>query len=450
MKNINNWLLAITSCFILSLHSCSEVLEVNLDDEIPSEEAITDEISLNSAVVGLYDILQSSTYYGGEFTLSHAVTGGIADASGFRERFQELQGAKIPTTNAYIESAWINSYAVVNASNLILNKADELKIDDANAIGSGHFFRALGLFDALRQFGQFTNMSSEFGVPVFTNYIDSEEALSIPRSSVSVAFNQITSDLLTAIDLLDYKSSRFFASKGAAQALLARVYLYQGEYALAEQYADEVLSNGDYELNSNYNDIYDIENSEESILELQFLDTDGNGLTSLLSLGTPEISANYEDFYAYMADDDDTRGDFYYDSGKVVYVDKYGTNDGEVSANAILIKLSEVYLIKAEAQARQNPNDLSSAIETLNVVRTRSLPDMPITAADAPNYDTFVDILLDERARELAFEGHRWFDIVRIGRAEDILGIESFRTVYPIPQSEVAISRGVIAQNPGY
>ncbi|MCM5661439.1 RagB/SusD family nutrient uptake outer membrane protein [Galbibacter mesophilus] len=450
MQKINIWLLATAICLFVSLQSCSEVLEVNLDDEVPSEEAITDQISLNSAVVGLYDILQSGTYYGGEFTLVHAVTGGIGDASGFRERFIELENAKIPTTNLYIESAWIDAYAVVNASNLILNKAEELQIDDANAIGSGHFLRALGLFDALRQFGQFTDMNSEFGIPVFTNYIGADEALTIPRASVSEAYQQIISDLLMAIDMLDYSDNRFFASKAAAEALLARVYLYQGEYAMAEQYADAVISNGDYDLNRDYNDIYDVEGSLEAILELQFLDTDGNSLTSFLSIGTPEISASYDDFYVNMADDDDPRGDKYYDDGRVVFVDKYGTNDGEVSANAILIKLSEIYLIKAEAQARQTPNNLTDAIETLNMVRTRSLPGMPITAADAPNYDAFVDVLLEERARELAFEGHRWFDVVRLEKAEEILGIESFRTVYPIPQSEVAISGGVIVQNPGY
>ncbi|QLE01889.1 RagB/SusD family nutrient uptake outer membrane protein [Galbibacter sp. BG1] len=450
MKNINIWFLALIACLVLSLQSCSEVLEVNLDDEVPSEEAITDDISLRSAVVGLYDIMQSSTYYGGEFTLAHALTGGIGEATGFRERFEQLAEARIPTSSLYVESAWIDAYALVNSSNLILSKAEELQIDDPDAIGAAHFLRALGLFDVLRQFGQFTDMSSEFGVPVYTNYIGAEEALTIPRSSVSESYAQITTDLLEAIDLLDYSSNKFFASRGAAEALLARVYLYQGEYALAEQYADAVINSGEYELNGNYNDIYDVKASEESILELQFLDTDGNGLTSLLSLSTPEISANYEDFYVNMLDDDDPRGDLYYDNGRIVFVDKYGSDPNFVSGNAILIKLSEIYLIKAEAQARQNPTNLTPAIETLNVVRTRSLPEMPITASDAPNYDAFVDALLEERARELAFEGHRWFDIVRLGRAEDILGIESFRTVYPIPQSEVAISKGVIAQNPGY
>ncbi|WP_194768576.1 RagB/SusD family nutrient uptake outer membrane protein [Tamlana sp. I1] len=450
MKKINIWFITLVSCLSLTLIGCSDILEVQLDDEIRSEDAITDAISLKSAVVGLYDILQSSTYYGGEFVLAHALTGGIADATGFRERFTQLDNAIIPTSNLYVESAWIDAYALVNASNLILEKADELQLDDPNSKGSAHFFRALGLFDALRQFGQFTDLNSDYGVPVYTNYINANTALTIPRASVSDSYNQITSDLLKAIDMLEYSDNKLYATKGAAEALLARVYLYQGAYALAEQYADTVLGNFDYELNYDYNDIYYDEESLESILELQFLDTDGNGLTSLLSVSPPEVSANYGDFYVYMADDDDPRGDLYYDNGRIVFVDKYGINDGEVTANAIILKLSEMYLIKAEAQARQNPTNLTNAIATLNEVRTRALPSMPITATDAPDYDAFVGVLLDERARELAFEGHRWFDIVRLGRAEAILGIEAFRTVYPIPQSEVSISQGVIQQNPGY
>ncbi len=183
---------------------------------------------------------------------------------------------------------------------------------------------------------------------------------------------------------------------------------------------------------------------------MQFQGVNGNGLTELLSFSPPEVSANYNDFFKDIDADDDPRSFRFYDTGSVIYVDKYGTSDNDVEGNAIILKLSEMYLIRAEARARQTPTNLTTALDDLNEVRTRSLPSQPILEADIPDYDAFVDALIEERARELAFEGHRWFDIVRLGRAESLLGIPAYRTVYPIPQREVSISKGVIVQNPQY
>ena len=427
---------------------CSDILEVELDDEIRSTEAITDGISLRSAVTGLYSLAQSGTYYGGEFVMAQALTGGIADATGFRERFTQLDNAMIPASSIYVESSWVDAYSMVNSSNLILEKVEELQLDDPNSKGEAHFFRALGLFDALRQFGKFTDMNSEFGIPVFTQYVDNETAKTIGRSTVAASFDQIISDLETAVSLMEYDSEKFLVSKGTAEALLARVHLYAGNYEEAEQYATLVIENPDYALNNNYNDIYESEGSAEAIFELEFTETDGNLFTEYFSVSPPEVSANYEDFYAGMSEDDDPRGDLYYDDGRVVYVDKYGVSDAIVDGNGIIIKLSEIYLIRAEARARMG--EFATAVEDLNTIRTRSLPTMAIDPEEASDFESFTDFLIEERARELAFEGHRWFDIVRLGRAETILGIESFRTVYPIPQREIAISGGTLVQNPGY
>ncbi|HKJ49366.1 MAG TPA: RagB/SusD family nutrient uptake outer membrane protein [Christiangramia sp.] len=446
MKNLNKFL--ILALLLGSLSGCSDILEVELDDEIRSTEAITDGISLRSAVTGLYSLAQSGTYYGGEFIMAQALTGGIADATGFRERFTQLDNAIIPSSSIYVESSWVDAYALVNSSNLILEKIDELQLEDPESEGAAHFFRALGLFDALRQFGQFTDLNSEFGIPVFTEYLDSETAKTIPRATVAASFTQIISDLEAAVSLMEYDSEKFLVSRGSAEALLARVHLYAGNYEEAEQYATLTIENPDYALNGNYNDIYETEGSAEAIFELEFNEIDGNSLTEYFSVSPPEVSANYEDFYAGMSDDDDPRGDLYFDDGRVVFVDKYGLNDATVDGNAIIIKLSEVYLIRAEARARMGEFEL--ALEDLNTVRTRSLSSMPIALEEVSDFQSFTDVLLEERARELAFEGHRWFDIVRLGRAESILGIESFRTVYPIPQREIAISGGTLVQNPGY
>ena len=429
---------------------CDDVLETKLDSEVPVENAITDDISLKSAAVGLYDIMQSGTYYGGEFILAQDLSGGIADATGFQERFAQLDRGIVPPSNAYIQSSWVNVYNLVNASNLILSKMDELQLEDDNSKGTALFCRALGHFDALRQFGQFTDLNSKFGIPVSTNYVDAKTALAIPRATVAQSYQQIIADLQEAIALLKYETNRYAITKAGAEALLARVYLYQGDNDNAILYASKVIGNTTYKLNAKFNDIYDVEGSGEAIFELQFLGTDGSSLTGLISISPPEVSANYDDYFEPMDFDNDPRSYRYYDDGKVVYVDKYGTNKNQIDGNSIIIKLSEMYLIRAEALAKKTPNDLTLALADLNMVRKRSLPSKPFTIADAPNLDAFITILLDENGRELGFEGHKWFSLVRLGRATSMLNIPVFRTVYPIPQNEITVAKGVLEQNPGY
>ncbi|WP_077376517.1 RagB/SusD family nutrient uptake outer membrane protein [Flavobacterium sp. A45] len=449
MKKINIYACL---CMLLAFTflSCEDILDTKLDDEVPVETAITDGISLKSAAVGLYDIMQSGTYYGGEFVLAQDLSGGIADATGFQERYAQLDKAIVPPSNTYIQSSWVNVYNLVNASNLILSKMDELKLDDDTSKGTALFCRALGHFDALRQFGQFTDMNSKYGIPISTQYLDSKSALTISRSTVAASYQQIIADLNGAIGLLKYDSNRFSITKAAAEALLARVYLYKGDNDNAIVYAGKVIDNTTYKLNTKYNDIYDVEGSNEAIFELQFLGTDGSGFTGILSVSPPEVSANYDDFFEPMDYDNDPRSYRYYDDGKVVYVDKYGTNNNQIDGNSIIIKLSEMYLIRAEALAKKNPNDLTLALADLNIVRKRALPSKLYTMADAPNLSSFITILLDESARELGFEGHRWFSVVRLGRATSLLNIPAFRTVYPIPQNEITIAKGVLEQNPGY
>jgi hypothetical protein len=449
MKNINKFL-GLYLLIAFTVLGCDDVLETKLDDEIPAETAITDNISLKAAAVGLYDVMQSGTYYGGEFILAQELTGGNADATGFQERFAQLDNAIVPPSNAYIQNNWVNVYTLINASNLVLSKMEELQLTDDNSKGTALFCRALGHFDALRQFGQFTVSNSKYGIPISTKYLDSKAALAIPRATVSESYQQIINDLLEAIKVLKYDTSRFFITKAAAEALLARVYLYQGDNDNAILYAGKVIANTAYKLNAKYNDIYDVEGSSEALFELQFLGIDGNSLTEFLSVSPPEVSANYTNFFKPMDDENDPRSYKYYDSGKEVFCDKYGTRDSEIDGNAIIIKLSEMYLIRAEALAKKNPQDLTAALADLNVVRQRALPAKPYIITDVPNLDTFVTILLSENAREFGFEGHYWFDIVRLNRAVSVLNIPAFRTVYPIPQNEITISHGVLEQNPGY
>lgn len=435
----------------LTMPACQGFLDVQLDDEIITADAIVNKETAEAAAIGLYNSLQSLNLYGADFVVLPDLLGGNAIATGFQPRYEELANARVPTTNSYVEDAWVGLYNIVNSANNILNHIEGVDgIGDAGRSrieGTAYYFRALALFDLLRQFGEFFNEGSAFGVPVFTEVLDRSTAPSVGRASVLETYNQIIADLEEAEKLLPAQDDRFFVSKAAVQALLARVYLYRKDYNKAKTYADQVIANNDYALNDNYNDNFDVEGSVESIFEINFTSIDGNGLSELLMLSTAnEVSGANELWNAFETDD--VRKEQFIRRFGIVRCVKYGDAATDIETNVVISRLAELYLIRSEAIA--NTVGIAEALPDLNAVRTRSLADMPILAQDVPDLAAYNDILIRERRLELAFEGHYWFDLVRLGKAVEVRGIEPYRQALPIPDREIKVSNGVLVQNPGY
>ena len=450
MKNTLYYIFGTILVFIGS--SCDGFLDVELDDEIIATEALSSRETLEAAVIGLYDNLQSGSLYGGDFMVAGSLLSGDAIATGFQPFYEELAEAKVPATNAYVENTWIDFYNIINSANNILNSIDGIdgisQAERNQFEGTAYFMRALSFFNLLCQYGYFFDLDSPYGIPIFTEVLDRSSALKVGRATVSETYSQITSDLQEANSLINMDMGAAFVNKPAVQALWARVSLYQKDYANAFFLADNIIESSLFSLEDTYADLFDDSgNSSEVLFELAFNEQDGNDLARLLMVtGSNEVSVADALVEAY--EEEDARAELFVRRFGVYRCTKYGDAATAIATNVPIFRLGELYLIRAEALAFEQ--GVAAALPDLNIMRERALAGSSIAEGDITNVDAFLDLILAERRLELAFEGQYWFDLVRLGQAEQVRDIEGYRRVLPIPIREVQISEGLIEQNPGY
>jgi len=255
-----------------------------------------------------------------------------------------------------------------------------------------------------------------------------------------------------------------YAGEYALRSALARFYLYAGQWAEAEQYATDVINSNQYTLDANYSDIVTKDFPTESILEAAYTLTDdpgtnGNiGLNNILVSRRELIPSNQtvvalasnesgDRFSSISFSETNLKGN---DNGWSVA--KYGTAD-QNNNNVMFFRLGEIYLIRAEARAQQDKiTGANSAQSDINVLRTR---------AKAPQVGSvtktqMLALIENERLYELAFEGHRWYDLVRTGRASAVMLAftshwQDKYNVLPVPQYEIQNNPALVGdQNPGY
>lgn len=262
-----------------------------------------------------------------------------------------------------------------------------------------------------------------------------------------------------------------YATKNAARAALARYYLYQKNWVQAEASATTVINSTSYEL-VNYSDVVSEDFNNESIFEVGYTASDDPGTSAFglnnLLVGRREVIPSNQFITQIISRDAGEREatvDFDFneqgggDNGWSVR--KYGTPD-EDNNNIVIFRLGEMYLIRAEARAQQGRiTGATGALSDLNVLRTRAGKNTAATA-DKPTLLTTASqaeaLLLVERERlyELAFEGHRWYDLVRTGRAQVVMSAfspnwTSKYELWHIPQTEIQRNPSLVGQqNPGY
>lgn len=451
MKKINYKY--ILMALAISLLGACDVLDQEPKNDILSEVAVVDAQSARVVRVGMYDNLQSGSLYGGEMILAAELMSKNAIATGFQAFWSELSLGRVPKTNSYVENVWVATYRTINTANTLITTVPDLtdlSTDGKNQIlGEAHFVRGLMFFDLLKQFGEFENLNSNFGIPLKFNPVFLESTVAIPRSSVEESFKQIEDDLKEGIRLMNNSGNKFFASKNAAQALLARVHLFQKEYEEAEELATAVIEDMD-SLVVPYNNIYTNEGNEESIFEIDFIQlVDANSLGTTLYSNPAEVSTRGAliEFFEDRGEID--RVALFEESGSNFRCTKYGNAEPDDGGNVIVLRLSEMYLIRAEAKGLKSGGNTTDGLDDINVVRNRAdLPDLD--AVDIDTESELKDVLLAERRAEFAFEGHYWSDLVRYDRFERILGLDAFRRRLPIPNRELIQPNNLLVQNPGY
>ncbi|WP_438965195.1 RagB/SusD family nutrient uptake outer membrane protein [Flavobacterium sp.] len=471
--------------------SCSdEFVNENPPYSIDSENFFNSEDDYNRALIAAYDLLQSSyvNVMLGEIASDNTLSGGESanDVIGFQQVDEMIH----TPVNSNLKDIWNWMFAGVNRASYILEFKDKTDFPNKNqVIAEARFLKAYYNFELVKWFGPIPIKNDE------RFKIGDEQ--SIPRSSVADVYASIEADLQFAVaNLSPMPSQAGRATKGAAQALLGKAYLYQNKFVPASLVFEDLILDANYSLVSNYNTIFENsgENGPESVFEVQYTDAEGAGFGCLqCSEGNVAVGFNgirnysgpffdsgfsfnvptqavYNSFEAgdnrrdvailnivtWAAANNATYGTGYKHTG--FYNRKYIARQGDSNIgdqnltnpnNYRAIRYADVLLMAAEAYNRGGIND-EKARTYLNLVRRRAFGDLNHDVnASGP---ALTDFILAERNFELVGEGHRFFDLVRTGQAASKIPgfIEGKHNLFPVPFEEIQFSNGNWQQNPNY
>lgn len=435
---------------LITFSSCEKYLDVEPRASISDEQPVYDKASAETALRGVYSALADAGYYGVSFQSIGYLSGDNVQWTGSQSQVQEFINHKVNAENSTINAAWIAIYRTINRANNVISRVSDLPegtltTAQKNAIvGEALFIRALAYFDLARTWG---------GVPIITKpTLSPTENIGIKRASVAETYAQVIKDLDAAEPLLPATTDRYKATQKTVWALKSRYYLYQKTWAKAEEYADKIIADASYKLLKPYGSFFlnDARGTQESVFEIFYSSTETNGHRNqwqpqqnggtrqwapndafVALVNTPTIGGNRN---VLVAKDNQARwyGTLYYRN--------------PASDPSYVIRIAELYLIRAEARAQQAGVKLVGALADLNAVRDRA----GLAASTALTQDEILLAIENERRIEFAFEPHRWFDLVRTGRAQSVLSItDPNKLLLPIPAEQRLIDKA-LDQNPGY
>lgn len=454
MKRIYIYSIAICTILVTGLTSCDKQLDIQPTQSIDQDKALLTSKDVSVALTGAYSELASRNLYGGRTYLTADFLADVnsIEWSGTYQGMTQIINKTIPKDNLFVNNIWSDAYTTINDVNNVLSAID--KVEDANKDnieGQAKFIRGSLYFELVRLFGKAYNdgdPKTNLGVPLVllpTKGVD--ESSLVSRATVDQVYQQAISDLMDAESKLP-ENNGFFATKFAAAGMLARIYLQQGDYAKAAVQANTVISLSGKTLTNNYIDAFPAKgsssgsNTSEDIFAIQITPQSGfNGYNEFYDSGDygGRGDAAISDAWYNSYETGDKRLDTYFTSGGSLFIGKFSNLYGNVS----VIRLAEMYLIRAEANLRLAPAAPIGGItptQDLTTIRNRvGLPSIPATLMN----------VLNERAHELAFEGFALHDAKRTKTDIGNIPWNDNKLVYPIPQREIDANPNLI-QNPGY
>jgi hypothetical protein len=430
-----------------ALTACDEdLLDLEPVDELTEDIAISDARGARAAMTGAYQALQSTDYYGGTFVFFNDLSADNAVHTGTYHSYADASRNELRSENSSVADIWNAIYSAINRTNqLILRVPDieDLPAQEADEIlAQAHFLRALHYHNLVRLWGD---------VPLREVPITSaEEASEVVRAPVEDVYALILSDLETAKNGLSSGGDTRRATLGAAHALAARVHLYLEEWPQAQAEAEAVEDMG-YSLVEDFSSLFPPEGGDtsEDIFRVLFTAVQWNQLgyyyISSSFGGRGEVGPQQGIIDAFRPEDVRGQWSIHGDVEGTAHGTKYPTTAGAEDPH--VIRFAEVILIKAEALAEQG--QLEDAVTEYNRVRVRA--DLPPHEFqdDVSTKQEVLEAIWHERRLELAFEGDRFSDLRRTGRAADVLGILAYQAIYPIPQAELDVAPNM-TQNPEY
>ncbi|NCG31685.1 MAG: RagB/SusD family nutrient uptake outer membrane protein [Proteobacteria bacterium] len=465
MRLLKNAKIAVLLPLIIVASACDDlVLEPH---SAVSNDAYFKQIGdYEAAIIGVYDQISIADYYGRSLYLMADIMGEDVKQNGSANRYQEFADfeGQIVTGHGFEQELWAEGYEGINMLNMIIQAefdgSTSVQADYQQIMGEVYALRGLIYFDLVRMYGQhytFTSGGAHPGVPIV---LEPDVTLLPARNTVGEVYTQAISDLTRGISMMSQtRGGSFMMTASAAQAVLSRIYLYMEDWANVVTMSNSVISSGRYALveGQAYVDQFKAGGSSEAIFEIQNTDTDGNN-----ALGSMYRATGYGDYLPAkdlldLIDPADVRMQmFQIDPGLAGIYASYRVMKWPSSTstdNIPVIRLSEVYLNRAEAHARSG--NTAGAQADLNMIRQRGLSSAPAVVATG---QALLDAIALERRIELGYEGHRIHDLMRyrmdINRV-DVTGDVAFMgypcqfCILPIPQYETDANPNM-TQNAGY
>ncbi|TRX70991.1 RagB/SusD family nutrient uptake outer membrane protein [Carboxylicivirga sp. M1479] len=446
--------IAVVAVFMFAINACTtDDLDPSLEQNKRIDGGITSVDNVYAIIKGGYSRMTSSGYYGRDYIINNEVRSDNCFSNGNSGRFTTQASFKYNENTGFF---WDDAYRVIANANLVIEQdIPSLEGDEAYGYhlqGQAYAMRALAHFDLVKQFGQ-QHVGGTLGVPYVMKYKD-EENLTPARNTVTECMNFIFDDLDQAYNLMSAGGSPEFLSKMAAKAIESNVAVYFEEWDRAIAAAQMVIDSDDYSVipAADYVKHWGSDGSANSIFELAFSSTDNAGIDGLAyiyrttgggSYGDVQVLDVVEDIY----DAGDVRaGILGWEGDMLRNIGKFPNNQGY--DNVIVVRYEEVIMNLAEALV-ETGGDAATALNMIINERGIAAYVNPVTKDD----------ILLERQREFIFEGHRYEDLVRMGKDIEKISIQqNFSETIPygdpimawaIPKAETDANSNMV-QNDGY
>lgn len=423
-------ILPLIASVVLMTAGCARLLDLEPSSAVsPSAVGTKDIAALRSGMY--FKVQESPTKY--SYIMFDLFGGELTNKSSTNPL--DLISTLASSNNGIIEGQWEGYYKALMQVNNVYSIAQGLPegAERNKMLGECCYFRAYLHLALVTRFGD---------VPLMRENTDAKVA----RTPAEEVWKFIEEELDVAMKLLGAPEEGFYyLSADAATALRARVALYRGDRALAAELAESLIADARYNL-SNYEDIFRGKPNDEIIFAFSCLTSDQSGI----AIGAMFYSYNHPNSGSYeyvpsaevmsMYDESDNRKDV-----SVMVLDnlpsinKYPS--GQAGTDPVIIsRLGEMYLISAEAKGLED-----GGVDRLNELRTFRGLSRIYPASETE----LVNAVIEERRRELLGEGHRWYDLVRHGKAVEVLGIQKHQVLLPVPASERRVNEN-LTQNEGY
>ena len=422
---------------LLTAAMCSSC--TGLLDKYPHTSASPDAVTVSDLAAmrtGVYNMMQHEP--GAYSYIAFDIFGGDFLYSQSAEPINYINN-QLTALSGVVSGQWDGYYKALYQVNNLISTCERFQGESSEAktyLGEAHYFRALIYTSLVTRWGR---------VPILrSNTMDK-----VPRDPVEDVWAFIDEDIETAEGLLGSSSSYYYVSDDALKALKSRVRLYEGRTEEAVALAEDLITSGKYSLDS-FDNIFGADNNSETIFAFSNQSTE-NGIY----LGSQFYTYNYvnkgggwfyvsDDTYNAFEDGDIRKTQGIYieteDPSTIYHYCVHKYRGGQSFTNPIIIsRIAEMYLISAEGQVY--PDGLGRLNE---LRRERGLDDVQVTA------DTFLDAVLNERRLEFLGENHRYYDLVRTGKAlSSISGLQPYQLLFPVPDAQRVLN-DLLDQNEGY